>query len=727
MDWLSGVQNVSLIGLSLSGLFGDGISLTSGILGLGFVVFVHELGHFLVAKACGVKCEKFYVGFDVPRALYKFQWGETEYGIGMIPLGGYVKMLGQDDNPANFETEAERIKAPQSEGGSNESANAPDAQGKNVTPPALDPRSYPAKSVFARMAIISAGVIMNVIFAAIFAIIAYKNGIQYTPAIVGATMAGDPLWTAGVAPGTTITQVGSNPRRDLSFDRVRAELFRNDFGREITLTIEQPGRGPEELRLLPSDRLRNQPEPIPVLGFRPRNLLTFFGTEKGKKLRPEWIKDIRDGDRITAVNGKAIQTAAELEKILAANPWDPVTLSITRAPVKQNSGKDSGANSANDSTETQFTVTVPSHAASDYGFTLEMGPIASIQSNSPAAKAKIPTGAKMVAINGKPINDPLALPFEVLRHVGEEIELEIETVVNKNETSRSTSKLFVREPLQSVQNSVAADTMAIDSLGIAYRVSKIVRSVDPKGPAFGKIEAGDTIEATRVQLSDDEISTYSEIGVTASDMTKWVNHDGKGTVGWPSHYFLTHSDTFRSTKEMGFKVQQGNSTREVLITPRPSEVIFDEGRGILGSCEIDSRTKVAESWQEAFVLGLGETGERMTDLVTVLRRLASGKVSLSNFQGPFGIFGMAKSAASAGFSNLLLFLVILSCNLAVMNFLPIPVLDGGHMLFLTWEAISRKPVNPRVQMYLSAMGMIFLLSLMLVVTHNDLRRFLGLW
>ena len=78
-------------------------------LGLGFVIFVHELGHFLVAKACGVKCEKFYLGFDVGGLkLAKFQWGETEYGIGALPLGGYVKMLGQDDNPAAAAEEARR-------------------------------------------------------------------------------------------------------------------------------------------------------------------------------------------------------------------------------------------------------------------------------------------------------------------------------------------------------------------------------------------------------------------------------------------------------------------------------------------------------------------------------------------------------------------------------------------------------------------------------------------
>ena len=93
-------------------------------IGLGLVIFVHELGHFLVAKACGVKCEKFYLGFDapigfgpfrLPRTLAKFQWGETEYGVGIIPLGGYVKMLGQDDNPANAQREAERIRVRKSE------------------------------------------------------------------------------------------------------------------------------------------------------------------------------------------------------------------------------------------------------------------------------------------------------------------------------------------------------------------------------------------------------------------------------------------------------------------------------------------------------------------------------------------------------------------------------------------------------------------------------------
>src|SRR5262245_2040758 len=177
--------------------------------GLTFVIFVHELVHFFVAKACGVKCEKFYVGFDffefkipftnwkIPRSLFKFQLGETEYGLGSLPLGGYVKMLGQDDDPRNAEAEAARIRAAAptvsdarveaiatgtaSEGFvagqsveklTNEAlAHTHPGEKKEEAPVAatttegktilLDPHSYPAKPVPARMAIISAGVIMN--------------------------------------------------------------------------------------------------------------------------------------------------------------------------------------------------------------------------------------------------------------------------------------------------------------------------------------------------------------------------------------------------------------------------------------------------------------------------------------------------------------------------------------------------------------------------------------
>ncbi|MCX7427111.1 MAG: site-2 protease family protein, partial [Planctomycetia bacterium] len=180
--------------------------------GLGMVIFVHELGHFVVAKLCGVKCEKFYLGFDIAGwKICKFRWGETEYGIGVLPLGGYVKMLGQEDNPARLKEELERAKAAKAAGGTDSTSPAEaGGKGKSAEPPIdieaaeqalYDPRSYLAQSVPKRMAIISAGVIMNVIFAFIMASIAYAIGVKETPCIVRNVVPGGAAWLAGLEPG----------------------------------------------------------------------------------------------------------------------------------------------------------------------------------------------------------------------------------------------------------------------------------------------------------------------------------------------------------------------------------------------------------------------------------------------------------------------------------------------------------------------------------------------
>ena len=143
MDWLL------MADMSYALSLGKTIFLVAA--GLGFVIFVHELGHFLAAKACGVKCEKFYIGFDIPMplglpsSLCRFQWGETEYGIGILPLGGYVKMLGQDDNPAAQAKENERIKVRKPESGEVPDSST-SATGKERTTPS-DPTVVRSKSL----------------------------------------------------------------------------------------------------------------------------------------------------------------------------------------------------------------------------------------------------------------------------------------------------------------------------------------------------------------------------------------------------------------------------------------------------------------------------------------------------------------------------------------------------------------------------------------------------
>jgi len=252
-------------------------TIAKAALGLGFVIFVHELGHFLVAKWCGVKCEKFYVGFDVPislgpiklpRTLWRKQWGETEYGIGIVPLGGYVKMLGQDDNPANASREAERIRVAREEGiDENDPVAAETAK--------IDQRSYPAKTVPQRLAIISAGVIMNLIFAVIFAACAYRMGVSYTPTVVGSASPGLSAWNVGLQSGDRILQMGraGEPSTHLRFqDDMMAKVMMTGAGQPLDLLVQRyaaPGSTPRDPEWMTVQLSSPQPElqGRPVIGI----------------------------------------------------------------------------------------------------------------------------------------------------------------------------------------------------------------------------------------------------------------------------------------------------------------------------------------------------------------------------------------------------------------------------------------------------------------------------
>jgi len=156
-------------------------------------------------------------------------------------------------------------------------------------------------------------------------------------------------------------------------------------------------------------------------------------------------------------------------------------------------------------------------------------------------------------------------------------------------------------------------------------------------------------------------------------------------------------------------------------TPRDAEDFFDDARGLrLYPLQI---THTATNWGEAFGLGFRETKEKLLQTLLILRRLVTGRLSPTNLSGPAGIIFAAGSFASEGFPSLLMFLVLLSANLAILNFLPIPALDGGHMLFLTAEAIRGKPVDEKLQVRLTVAGVLCLLSLMVFATAMDIGRF----
>ncbi|CAN2039618.1 regulator of sigma E protease [Candidatus Magnetomoraceae bacterium gMMP-15] len=115
---------------------------------------------------------------------------------------------------------------------------------------------------------------------------------------------------------------------------------------------------------------------------------------------------------------------------------------------------------------------------------------------------------------------------------------------------------------------------------------------------------------------------------------------------------------------------------------------------------------------------------KITSLTIIsIGKIIQGTLSSDNLGGPIMIAKMAGESAEAGFSHLLFFIAVISVSLAVFNFLPIPVLDGGHLLFFTIEAIIRRPVSIKVREISQQIGVFALLLLMVYVFYNDIIRY----
>ena len=130
----------------------------------------------------------------------------------------------------------------------------------------------------------------------------------------------------------------------------------------------------------------------------------------------------------------------------------------------------------------------------------------------------------------------------------------------------------------------------------------------------------------------------------------------------------------------------------------------------------------ATSVGEAVRVGFQSSWKFIVDAWTTIKRILLGQVSGENLGGIITIGAVSYSWASVGMAKLLFFLCMLSMNLAFLNVLPIPVLDGGHLLFLLIEKIKGSPVSERVLGYSQLVGIVLILSLMIYVTYNDLVR-----
>jgi regulator of sigma E protease len=247
---------------------------------LSVLIFVHELGHFLMAKACGVRILKFSLGFGPAIGIGRFRlaWkrGHTQYVVAWIPLGGFVKMLGEH---------------PDEEEDPEACANPGETLG--------------AKSLWQKLAIVFAGPVMNLVLPVLIFVGMQAIGLPRADAVIGLVEAGSPAEAAGLLPGDRITALDGEPVRWWSDV---ADALRASPGREFELSYEREGRAASLRFAVGAREGFDEYGELAELGWaglghsRPSALLGILDPRAAGA-----AAGLRSGDRVTAVAGRPIE------------------------------------------------------------------------------------------------------------------------------------------------------------------------------------------------------------------------------------------------------------------------------------------------------------------------------------------------------------------------------------------------------------------------------------
>lgn len=653
---------------------------TKVIVGLGLVIFFHELGHFAVAKWCDVQCDKFYLGFDIfGLKLWSRKWGETEYGIGVLPVGGYVKMLGQDDIDPSQLTSEEL---------------------------ARDPRSYTAKSVPQRMAIISAGVIMNVITGLLFFMLAFRIGVEDTPAVVGEVQVGMPAWNVGIRPGDRITQIGDRSIGDFN-DLMQATALSSG---PLRITAVRPDGTVFKATLDPDVSGTRR-----KIGVAPSQGLTIYRPPADSRV-PAIIPGsaanraepaLMPGDVVTAVNDEPVGTFAAMSELLSEHRAEPVLLTISRRDRP-----------TDETPVDPLKVELPPAPFRTLGLRMDIGRVAAVQLESPAARAGIQPGDRLATVDGRDIGkdvDPFALPDYFGSRHGQEVVVGIVSEASGGKSEVRQVRI-VPEDFGGWTNPPAFENtpLAIPAIGLAYRVQTTVLAVEEGGPADAAgIKPLDAITKLElVQPPGGEPDGLAEV------VSIEIGDQNMAYAFWQMQQLPARQ--VRLTIESS----ESEETRTVdLVTKWADDWYLPTTRGIQFFAL--SQPRQAESTSEAFAMGWHYTRSSILNIYLTLQNLFTGQLSVKELHGPLGILAVAGSVAQVSVAELLRFLGFLSINLAVLNFLPIPILDGGHMVFLIWEGLSRRRPSERVVVAATLAGVTFIVGLMVLVLWQDVVRIFG--
>ena len=242
-----------------------------------------------------------------------------------------------------------------------------------------------------------------------------------------------------------------------------------------------------------------------------------------------------------------------------------------------------------------------------------------------------------------------------------------------------------------------------------YTIRNVVQDVQEDTPASkAGIQAGDIVTSAKF-VPPEDLKSKSNLPKKPFDLKKFEND-------WPLVQFTLQTSLPGTEVELSL-LRNGKPEKVTMQSITSDEWNVDE-RGL--HFDFESRILRKSNFVDAFWLGLSETKNGLMQVGFALKKIVSGKASTRNVGGPLTIVYTAGYFAEEGIPKLLTFLTMLSANLAVLNFLPIPVLDGGHAMFLIYEGIFRKPLNERLAIGMQLVGLTFIIGLMIFVLGIDI-------
>jgi len=568
-------------------------------------------------------------------------------------------------------------------------------------------------------------VVMNIITGMLFCAIAFNIGVETPPSVIGGTQPGYPAWQAGLDYGDRITKI--NDREVETF----SDIMRGVALTSGPLTIEGRYRNGETFkeemipdgsgtrRIIGAAPMRDS---LKVITPRDEDVSIYDPASSASQLSEEEGFQAGDLIRKAGISGEEPEEFTyypDLKRWLA----EP---KVRQSPVDFYVERDG------ELLEKPITV-APTHFRR-LGIRLDIGKITAVADGSPALVARFQVGDKITHVDGKALGneiDPLELAdYFYARGDGGEMD-----IVDVDGTPEKDVVVTVTRRQDGGENEVLTLRVApvdrpgwaylpygpnvpfdIPAIGLAYHmIPSYVLRVEEGSPAEkAGIKKGDRLK--KIVFPPPEDGESDILGTNDLEI-KLGEKEANGKQNWAFAFRVMQMTPARSVTLTVANDQ--DETREVELTPEPvDDWYLPDNRGI--RLQEMTETRRAPEFLPAIHMGIEHTKNSASDIYLTLRNLFGGSISPKELHGPVGIAKVAYHIASNGLPELLLFLGFLSVNLAVLNFLPIPVLDGGHMVFLIWEGVTRSKPSERVLWAAQALGFLFVVALMLFVLFLDI-------